>query len=117
MCLLRDDSITITGNKVWKKLLISKERLVSSLYDYWWVPGWNIANLQPEDTTEIVNYGFHVHLKRPRPQGKIVIVEFTFEKKDLIAVGRHSQTREKQAVFKRLHLSKEEYLRVISLRT
>lgn len=93
-------------------------RLFSEIYPYEWKPGWNITDLQPETLEKIVNYGFHVYLKRPEPNHcSNAIVEFTFEKKDLIAVGYYNETKERQAVFKRLHLSKEEYLRAISVRT
>lgn len=86
--------------------------LFSEIFHYAWKPGWNVTDLQPEALEKVVNYGFHVHLQRPEPIfSSDAIVEFTFEKSDLIAVGYHSETGERQAVFKRLHLSEEEYNR------
>jgi len=105
MCLLRDPSVKIKGNKVWKILTRDFE---SIMYPYKWKPGWNEAILQEEKSEIFVHSGFHVYLNRKDTIGYGLVIEFTFDMADLIATGVHdSNTSVKQAVFKRLHLSEE----------
>lgn len=135
MCLIRDDSIKITGDRVWKVLMIrslptvrnfsSKKTVESIIRDYHWKKGWNEAYIPQPESSKIIRYGFHVYLKKEdaeryykkylgHPYFKFAAVEFTFDLKDLIATGRHEDHGTEEAVFKRLHLTEEEYKRVLS---
>ena len=124
MCLVRNDSVKIAGDRVWKVLYIGGT-LESILQQHRWKPGWNEAYILQIENSIVINYGFHAYLKKEDSERdykkydmygniKYVVVEFTFDLKDLIATGKHQDDGTEQAVFKRLHLAEEEYKRVLS---
>jgi len=121
MCLIRDDSVKITGTSVWKVLIHRFSGLESIYREHTWKPGWNNAYLRHEERGILVNWGFHVFLNKEdavleckshaamRQADYFRVVEFTFNRADLIATGYHDKAKIPQAVFKSLYLSDEEY--------
>jgi len=122
MCLLRDDSVKITGDRVWKLLTIKKGKISSTIHNFTWQPGLNTAHGRYFKTRDgLVREGFHVYLNKSDAEWQkcfastpVFLVSFSFNLNDLIATGYGDSV--KQAVFKRLLLSKEEYNRVLIYR-
>jgi len=114
---VRNDSVKITGDRVWKILKIRWNSLKSIHHKFIWKKGWNLCPDICSNQDIFVMYGFHVYLEKPSDDRALsfdgVIAEFEFDLKDLIATGYHDFSNLKQAVFKRLKLDKKEYARIM----
>ena len=123
MCLVRNDSVKITGNRVWKILWVNLNGVSSIFYPHMWKPGWHLCHYYDLNAGTFVHNGFHTYLNKEDAENTLnkiksfysisskclSTVEFTFDLKDLVATGLGQFDHTKQAVFKRLHLSQEEY--------
>jgi len=123
VCLVRNDSVKITEARVWKVLWVDLNGLSSIFYPHIWKPGWQFCTYYDLNEGAFVHYGFHTYINEEDAEDELnkiksfysisskclSTVEFTFDLKDLVATGLGQFDHTKQAVFKRLHLSQEEY--------
>lgn len=117
MCLTPDSSVKIEEEeiKVWKLL---RTNMKSPFQDFQYREGDNYpTESTPEWEENRLKRGcLHVFLNKKDAEdlkktyyNTAIIVEFTAKKEDLIAVGYWTDTKRKNAAFKKLHLSKKEY--------
>ncbi len=117
--LLKSKDGSFTVYKVLQKIFYSprSSNLESCLYDHVWHEGWNKSDSKAKliNRSRDIYRGIHVYLDKKRAISGILgsnperrLVKLTAYKSDLIGVGS------KNAVFKKVYLSKAEYKKALA---